>query len=269
MSVTYFPQVSGALTSLPYAAQFRYDNYSVDIPESGKHYSYANFATPLGKFGVNWPSISDAEAATLEAFFKDRKGRFKEFVFLDPGGNLVPYSEDFSDASWTNANVALGAAAADPFGGSLAKVITATSAAPSLVAPVLPDGAGTGILLCASAYVRSTSGAQQIKIGFSDSIAGDQGFRLWDIDSNWRRIFFQFTVATANVIRVYLSGWSNAGVLNLFGVQVAPLPGPGSYAKSPGRNALHRKCHFGIDKLEITKKQWNENVLALPIEETF
>lgn len=269
-SYTYFPQIlsGGVSTSLPYNNQFAYRTIHTDF-ESGKRSAYRWRTNPLGRFNVNLSLMTDAEVATLKDFIYACEGRLREFIFLDPGGNLINYSDDFAHASWSAASVSVGGAAADPFGGSLAKTCTATGGNGLLFTTVLPTGNASGITLCASAWVRPASD-QQISIGFIDSGFGVIGNTIWDIRANiWTRIHHTITLATNSYIRVLIGGFGswNSYSMSMFSAQCTPLPGPGPRLLTPGADALRPKCRLASDNIAIVYGGPNQHSANLQIEE--
>lgn len=65
----------------------------------GTRFSYSWRTNPLYTFDISWPSIGTDDLATLEAFFVSMAGKYGQFVYLDPAGNLIPQSEIFADGS--------------------------------------------------------------------------------------------------------------------------------------------------------------------------
>jgi hypothetical protein len=249
----YFPQINaaGLMVQRPYTATLEYQTAAADAA-SGRRFARTWRDSPLGRWDLQWPSITEAEAAVLEAFFVSREGRLQEFTFLDPGGNLVPASEDYAAASWERHDVTVGAAATDPFGGSRARAL-AGGANGMIATVVLPDGDADGFVLCGSVWVRSASGGS-LSIGFIDSGFDVLGQTTHYLPAgSWRRISHAQTIGTNSPVRLLVGGlgtWAGA-TLEVFGAQVAPLPGPGGYQKTPGGDGLRAKCRFDSDALEL------------------
>ncbi len=277
----YYPQLpNGIITQKPYTSGVSFSTILQEV-ESGRPYSFpqigaglTNFPTnPLGKFSLNYPLITDAEIATLLTFFRDTaEGRLNEFIFLDPGGNLVPFSEDFSNASWTRTSVSVGAAQIDPFGGALAVILTATSSDSKMSAIVVPAGGASGFILTASIWVRAASAGQSLQLGFTDSGFSVIGSQIFALPQNiWTRIVYSITLATSSSIRVQVGGSStwNGTTINTFGAQCVASPGPGAYRKTPGSDGLHAKCRFDVDEFEYKQSGINQNALVLPVSEYF
>lgn len=278
--MAYFPQINGGVsTQRPYKASHEFNTLVVDMA-SGARLKYgfrgaglANFPTgALGRFDLNYPAITDAEVETLKAFFTSMEGRLNEFIFLDPGGNLIPNSENYSDPSWSLVGLVPAFGVSDPFGGALASTLSSTGANSMLYATVLPAGNASGFTLTASVWARAAWAGQQLSIGFIDSGFGVIGNRAWDLpQGQWRRIWHTVTLATNSYIRVLIGGlgtWNNSPI-DLFGAMCAPLPGPGGYAKSPANYGYRARCRFDADEFSWRKLGPNQNAVSLPVREFF
>lgn len=267
----YFPQLltGGVTTSLAYESSLEYRTIT-DEMENGKRYSYKWRANPLGKFKVNLPLLRDSEASAVRSFLLSVEGRLQSFIFLDPGGSLVAYSDLLSHASWTKTSVTVGSAVTDPFGGTLATSCLATSGDSKMVTPVLPSGNATGFVLCASAWVRATGSGQTLRIGFQDSGATLLGSTTWDLPQNqWVRIFHSITLATNNAVSVIVGGGStwNASTIQFFSIQCVPMPGAGPRLLTPGADALRPKCRLSSDDHTINYLGVNQQSTTILIEE--
>src|SRR5665213_3229277 len=105
MSQTFFPQINSnyILTQLPYESGSAFETIVGDV-ESGPRFTFPRRASgldgypqkPLFSGILNFPTITDAEAATLKTFFDAQYGRYGTFAFTDVNGNLFQYSESFN-----------------------------------------------------------------------------------------------------------------------------------------------------------------------------
>ena len=86
---TYFPQLStGTSMQLPYSFRPAFASVLSDMG-TGKRYSYAKIQAPLGYWEVNYPAITDANLATMEAIFEQQQGGFSRSRFwIRPGISL-------------------------------------------------------------------------------------------------------------------------------------------------------------------------------------
>lgn len=280
---TYFPQINSnmILTQLPYSSSQSYDTVYTDL-ETGMRYAFPrrgvgldNFPTgPLGKFYVNFANISDDEVAVLRTFHRSMKGRYGTFRILDPDGNMVQYSEDFSQAYWDKSNgpVTLGSATTDPFGGNLARALVGGGANAYITGVAgAADGGMNGVRVCASAWVKSPDIGARLLIGFIDSGFTTLSSTDFALPQNkWVRIFHSATLWDDNYFRVILGGlseWAGSRTMNVFGVQVVPMKGEGQYIKTPGNYGYHANCRFDTDLFEVKTLGPNQNQVSLPVME--
>ncbi len=280
----YYPQIAsdGVITQLPYRKSLAFN--SLFAPSdfarpygASRRGSGFNFypLTALGTFLVNYTAMPDADVLTLLAFFDSMQGRYGEFIFLDPAGNLVNNSELFSATSWTSQTTSVSITATgvtDPFGGTRASTLTATSSNSNMTPIVVPDGSlPTGFVLCASVYLRALSAGQSFSIGFVDSGFSVLGNKTFSLPQNkWQRIDYALPITSSSYIRVLFGGFGtwNSTAIQWFGPSCVPMIAPGAYKKSPDDFGYHPKCRFDVDSFAWTSVGPNQNVLSLPIQET-
>ncbi len=279
MSVTYYPQIgSGLITQRPYRTSQSFNSLLSDTP-AGRPYGFVKQGSgltyfplgPLSRFEVNHQAITDAEVQSLQNFFVSMQGRLGSFIYLDPSGNLIPVSEDFTDASWSPTGVTVGSAVTDPFGGTRATTLTATTGNSNLAPTVIPGGfLPAGYLLCASVYAKAHSAGQSLSIGFIDSGFSVLHSTTWALPQNrWTRIYDSIALATSSYIRVLIGGFGtwNSTAIDMFGPHCTPLGGPGDYVQSPVNLGLHANCRLDTDKLVIASRGPNENAVQIPVIE--
>lgn len=281
-----FPQIGSKaiITQLPYTTGLAYANVVRDV-ESGMRWTYPRRGVaavpqtyslnPLGKFEVQFSRVSDANLSTLEAFFVARKGRYGAFEFLDPGGNLLQYSEDFSDASWDKSNgpVVVNTTVADPFGQNNARALQSNGANGMLLSLIGPASGGlNGYVVNVSVWVSvRDSGKTSMHIGVVDSgWSAISGTTYTNLPYNgWRRI--EHTAVLWNNSHYYLLiggyGTFNNVINYFFGAQAVAMPGAGAYVKTPGNYGYHQYCRFDTDNFEVKVEGPNQNAVSLPIIE--
>lgn len=279
---TYFPQFnSGMTTQLPYRVTQSFNTLFSDNPEA-RPYAFARRgsglsqfpAGPLNKFDLNFSSLLDTELATLTTFYDSMQGMYGEFCFLDPAGNLIKNSEDFSQASWTGNQTSdisiLNPTFGDPFGGTRATVLQSASGNSYMHPVILPRGYGSGIIMCVSVWALSASSGQTLFIGFSNNstIVGGQTYTL--PDGAWTRIYFAMSIPNNTAPLCAIIGGNstwNSTQIAFFGPQCCPTRGPGAYAKTPENYGYHPACRFDTDELVFTKAGPNQNQGVVPIQE--
>ena len=274
----YFPQINGdgIITQRPYTSALSY-NTSTNVLPCGKQLAWGWYGTgltnfpakPLGKFTVTYQAITDAELAVVRAFFDSMKGRYGEFTFLDPSGNLVFDSEDFSQWSGYSTGTP---GQSDPFGGTNAMTVAASSIYTPLSKPLLPAGHAT-VLLNFSVWVKALTTNTQFDLGYADHAFGfyiyPQVQRLPVVVGQWVRVDYAITIDESTCADGLWMKIAFNHDVQLFGAQCAPLPGPGMYARTPGRDALHPKCRFDTDLFNPRYVGPNQITLTLPIQEYF
>lgn len=266
---TYFPQInaSGVMVQRPYTTAYSYRTTAQD-QETGRRFGYAWRDEPMARWSLEYQSITEDEVAVLEQFFAQMSGRFGEFCYLDPGGNLVRHSEDFSANTWERYDSAVGAAAADPFGGQRASIVTGGGNG-MMATYVLPEGDAAGRVLCGSVWAKSAGGGSLV-IGFIDAGFNVLWHREWALPAGqWRRIHASGVVPSGSPVRLLIGGFGSwAGqTLSIFGAQAVPMPGPGAYARTPGRYGLYPRCRFDTDRFEVRYVGPRECRLSLSIAE--
>lgn len=277
----YFPQINGnmILTQLPYTTSDSFDTTVVDM-ESGPRISSPRRAASisgypaaaLGKYGVNFSNITDAEVNTLKQFFIARRARYEPFRFFDPGGNLLQYSEAFSNAAWDkSAGVSVGGSVTDPFGGSLAFNLSGSGSDACMLSYVGPsDGDFSGYRMTASVWVKAQDAGTQLYIGFADASLSLQG-TSWSLPYNeWVRIFHSSTMFNSTGMRVIMGGngtWTSGRQIHTFGFQAVAMKGSGAYVKTPGNYGYRSRCRFDTDSFDVRRIGPNQNQVLLPIEE--
>lgn len=283
---TYFPQLAGVLAQYPYTSSASYATIRDDM-DMGRRYAFSQIGAGLSRFPTEplyrWPNnysqLTDAQAVTLETFFDSMAGRFGEFAYLDPGGNLVQYSEDLSHSSWGKFNLSLTASGiTDPYGGTRATQVTSSGAngiLSTIVLETLVNGT-LGMSFCGSVWLRAASSGQSIWIAFEYVGLGTFHASTIALPAGvWKRVNTPISVVPSNSptgIKLYIGGnnlWGSGKVIDVFGPQVVPMPGPGEYAKTPGNYGYHAKCRFDTDELAFRYLGPNQVSVSAPIVECF
>jgi hypothetical protein len=167
------------------------------------------------------------------------------FTFLDPVGNLLLQSENFSAGAWTvGALVQLTTGITDPFGTARASRLVNTSQASAGVTQVL--NVPGNFQYCLSAWVRTTSGST-ITLGLASSS------KSFAAGTQWKRISFSLNPGQASATTVTFGAQLAAGgSVELFGMQAEAQVGPSDYKITGAAGGVYPKARFGSDQITVT-----------------
>ena len=94
-----FPLINAdsVLTQLPYSECDDFVTQAADL-DCGFSFTESQNVEPLKRWVLQYPSITDAERAVLEAFFEEMNGALGEFEFSGNDGSVYPYTRFDMDA---------------------------------------------------------------------------------------------------------------------------------------------------------------------------
>jgi len=96
-----FPQLeTGALAQCPLKKRRVARTVRTETP-SGATIARADAGSQWYEWELHLGVLTRAERDALDNFVQATEGRLREFVFIDPLGNLLCWSEDFTQAVWT------------------------------------------------------------------------------------------------------------------------------------------------------------------------
>jgi len=201
--------------------------------------------------GIRWTlryqGLTEAERAAVETLFRDTEGRLHTFVFLDPRGNLLMWSEDLSKTVWRkDGGVQIAPDVPNPEGAERASRITNTAQIDQGIEQTV-DVPGW-FHYCFSFQARAASKTRMIlSISNSDgSIARD----LYATD-NWALYWCSGQLngsAEELTCRVALEAGS---AIDAFGFQLAAQPNPSAYNRTYSRSGVYRRSRFMNDELRF------------------
>jgi hypothetical protein len=230
-----FPQLSsGAVAQLPLRRETRYRTL-VNRMLDGAEIRFAD----LDYFERHWQlpleHVSDAEFQSIRDLFAAAEGRLKSFVFLEPGENLLAWSEKFTESVWVPGGISVAEGIADPFGGTDASRLTgAGSLTQTLAIPAW-------FRYAASIWARTAQSGASLQLS-SASVPIDSS-------NQWRRYtlaaWFSGSIAETLDFRV-VSG----GALEVYGAQLEAQPAASYYKKTLQQGGVHPGARFAADTLE-------------------
>jgi len=265
-----FPALNapGVRAHYPNSVAFEHLTNVTNLPPGPRTaYSWRN--EPLARFTLNLKGLTDAETATIENFFRSMKGRFGRFIYVDPTGNLLQNSEDFTQASWTTSCI-VGAATADPAGGTAATILSGDgSGNASLSQAVSIDPAAVGSPACFSVYLKAITAAGAFNIFATDGATTiNQSCNL--STTSWLRVVLPWTFGASGAVTIGIGGnlsWTGTNQIAVFGPMLSMTPAAAAYLRTPGFWALHRYCRFDQDAFDANSRGPNQSDVTLKIVE--
>jgi hypothetical protein len=196
---------------------------------------------------VSFAELSDAELKSISTLFDAVEGRAGTFVFLDPAGNLLQWSEDLSRNCWQKgAMLQLLPLIADPFGGTGA--VRVTNAGQSAQSVSQGVAAPAALIYCFSVYARTVAAgsvALSIQAGQSHQTAA---FNLGPV---WRRCSLTSS-GGSGLDQVSFGVQLAAGAsVELFGFQAQAQPAPSSYRRTLDSCGVYPTARFDADELVV------------------
>jgi hypothetical protein len=230
-----FPQLSsGAVAQLPLRRETRYRTLVNRLPD-GAEIRFSD----LDYFERHWQlpleHVSDAEFQAIRDLFAAAERRLKSFVFLEPGENLLAWSERFTETVWVASGVSVAEGIADPFGGADASRLTgAGSLTQTLAIPVW-------FRYAASIWARTSQPGAGLQLGAASvSIDSSDQWKRYTL-STW------FSGSTAETLDFRIV---SGGALDVYGAQLDAQPAASYYKKTLQQGGVHPGARFASDTLE-------------------
>ena len=219
-----YPQLAtGALSQFPVQRRHVYRTI-IQTAADGTVVKLADSGAETIEWQLKYTALSDAELAALAAFFTAAEGSLNSFTFLDPIGNLLAWSSDFSNGVWdASPSLSLSAGATDPKGGQQAwRVVNAGAGAQELSQTVMAPG---GYIYSFSIYARSDSPTTVTMLLGSNRYEQAVG-------TAWQRVSYTGTTdATASSMVFGIELGVGAGI-DIYGLQAEPQANASLYKES-------------------------------------
>ncbi|HLN01684.1 MAG TPA: hypothetical protein VK335_20515 [Bryobacteraceae bacterium] len=227
----------------------------------GSTVKYADPGAPFMQWNLQFQGLSDSEAALLQQFFAICEGQLNAFTFTDPLGNLLVWSEDFTQPAWqTSTLLQFVTGAADPNGGTSATQVTNPTGADLTVQQTIR--APGWYSYCFSAYVQSQSG---VTVCLLREAGGISNTSLYTAGVSWQRVTLMGqTSTTAETVTVGITIPAGQSV-TMFGFQLEPQPGVSPYKPSYETGGVYTNAHFSGDTLAVTTTAPDRNQCTLTI----
>jgi hypothetical protein len=237
----YYPQLStGAVAQYPLRRRAA-TRTVINLLSDGSAVKLADPDARADRWELRYSGLTDEERATLESFFRTADGPLQTFVFLDPEGNLLRWSEDPSRNVWHRDGMISVLTGAD----TDEVRINNQGQIDQGIEQIIP--APGWYQYCFSALVCS-QGPARVRMSLAN--ADGQLSSEWVCRSEWQRVWCSGSIAgETDEIRCRLDVEAGASV-RIRAMQVQAQPMPGSYRRSSSQYGIH-SARFAQDRIDF------------------
>jgi len=240
-----FPQLTTGAAALYPVTKQGLQRTVVNALADGSTVVYADPDGAVAGWALRATGLTLAEWNAIESLFQQTAGMAGTFTFLDPVGNLLLQSENFSAGAWAvGALMQLTTGIADPFGTARATALVNTGEASAGVTQIL--SVPGNFQYCLSVWVRSTSGS-------AVTLAIANGSKSFAAGTQWARVYFSSNPGQPGAATVTFGAQLAAGgSVELFGMQAESQLGPSDYKLTGANGGVYSKARFGSDQITVT-----------------
>lgn len=244
----YFPQlVTGCLAQYPIVKRHKARTI-VNEAVDGSRLVFADDRAREIEWNLVYSGLSSAEIEEINELFEASEGTLSTFLFVDPAGNSLRFSEDLSQPAWTlDAGLSLTTGLADPFGGITAsKIVNGSQERRTIRQTVFAPGR---YQYCFSGYFRASEQAR-ISLGWNNGAESVHEER--QVDSAWRRVFCTGSLSGGPAPLVFEIQLPEGRAIEVFGLQVEAQREPSGYHRTTDMGGVYQSARFLEDTLRVT-----------------
>ena len=240
-----FPQLTTGAAALYPVTKQGLQRTVVNVLADGSTVVYADPDGAVAGWTLRATGLTLAEWNAIESLFQQTPGMSGTFTFLDPVGNLLLQSENFSAGAWAaGALVQLTAGITDPFGTIRATRLVNTGQAAAGVTQIL--NVPGDFQYCLSLWVRSSSGS-----AITLTVANVS--KSFAAGTQWKRVYISASPGQAGATTVAFGlQLAAGGSVELFGMQAEAQAGPSDYKITGAAGGVYPKARFGSDQITVT-----------------
>lgn len=257
-----FPELtSGAAAQFPWRRTIGYRAVRNRFA-AGEEIDYGDALFETRRWELPLSDLEDIEWQAIRDLFEETGGRRLPFTFVEPGTNLLAWSENLDEDIWVKSSgLSVNEGQPDPVGGSAATSLSAGggwTVSQSIAAPASRAFAASAWLKCnaSGSTLGLSDGAGQTKQLQIDS---DDAWRLYELP--WRQ------TSAAEQIIFEISG-SGGATISAYGLQVEPQLGRSSYKRTKGQSGVFANAFFDQDSLEQSLTAPNQSSGTVRIQWT-
>lgn len=246
----YFPQLaSGAVSQFPCRKHVR-QRTLINTLAGGSEVKLFDPGAGRVEWEIDLASLTNAEWGAMAGLFQAAEGQLGTFVFLDPFGNLLSWSEEPGAAAWAkDASLTLTAGVADPQGGTGATRIANASGQAQNVAQTA--AVPSWYRYCFSVWARIVAAGRATLFVSAGTESAQQSFA---VGPAWRRLVMGAQLTTQQGLATFGVTIPGGATVELFGFQAEPQVGASSYKATGAQSGVYAHASFLTDVLEMTSE---------------
>ncbi len=246
----YFPQLaSGAVSQFPCRKYVR-QRTLVNTLADGSEVKLFDPGACRVEWEIDLASLTNAEWGAIRELFGAVEGQLGTFLFLDPFGNLLSWSEEPGAAAWAkDAGLALTGGVADPRGGTGATRIANSSGTAQNVAQTA--AVPSWYRYCFSVWARSEAAGHATLFVSAGAESTQQSLA---VGPEWRRLALGAQLTTQEGTATFGVTIPGGATVELFGFQAEAQVGASSYKATGAQSGVYANVSFLNDVLEMTSE---------------
>jgi hypothetical protein len=239
----YYPQLStGTLAQYPLRKRLQTRTILNECLDSSTVKLAAPAASEI-QWDLNYAALSEAEWNAIAALFQAAEGRLQTFVFADPTGNLMRWSETLSSTVWQKDGlVQLTPGVSDTAGAARAtRIANSGQVVQGLSQAITTAG---WFQYCFSVYARSSTATT---VTLTRSTANGAQSQTETLGPEWRRIESSGQIDGSAEEIVFGLEIPASGIVDVFGFQVEAQPQASPYKATTNQGGVYPQTRFVDD----------------------
>lgn len=211
---------------------------------------------------LSYSDLAATDIAALQFLYSSCSGPLRAFTFIDPTGNMLGWSSDFTQQAWQiSSQLKLSSGTQDPEGGRAAFTVTNLGQAPQQISQTLAVPASYQYSF--SVYASSNQ-ASNITLALAGSSA--QETKTFGTGPNWARLTLMRQLTDAGFTLTVSISLDPGQQVQLYGIQLEPQLAPSRYRPTGQQGGVYPNAHWATDELVIASQAPNVFSTAFSIE---
>jgi hypothetical protein len=243
--MTHFPKLENGAPA-QYPLKRKWDHFRTEaVAQGGQVWNWFDARSQTRHWILSLSGLTLREKTLLEDHFRDRGGRLKSFLFMDPAGNLLRWSDDLTKSVWSvSPGIITSEGRIDPEGHEGAFQLSNVTQAPQALSQVLA-APGDGCYAFSLALRNMNGGVANL---FIRSGSGQRSQQIEVRDSWVRSEVTSSGLSSADSVEFGVE-LPAGGVIDVFGPQVEAQPAASTYKRTTGEGGTYLQARFDQDEI--------------------